>query len=796
MSKYNSSKFWIKRNKRISVLSKLISKLIVFFDKKSKFYIKDNIFVSTIKLLFLSIIMISIYFCINYSLNYLATELNFNWIKSINLTDTRVVNSVISLLISFIGINGLLIGLYYSSMYQINSTHYLYANEDVNNRFYKLSFESIKWYSLLLVMSTYFIIGLLLLNNMYWITLSIYILHNLIYFLIFYTKSIVSFQNSLLYKIDTSITNELVQVINSTKSNKKDMINKTKIEISRAIVFNHFINKASIFSTISSYENKNPIYLVLLRNNIYLLEKYLNIKKNIINDSNWFTVLQSNKSWFKANEYREIMLALNTGTEINSEKTINYHYIEEEILNQIITILKNFNNISSESIYKYLKKLFKIFSENLNIDNFEIYMKYLDHISLIIEKEYDNDIILFSLISNSFINFLLDIKSKSEAINYEKYCDKIKKYYPNRLRKLYNYPEFLHGEVDNIINKIILEFRLEKQNITPIWVIENTIRNVLISDLVAYNQLTHNIIKKFMQIKARVDTLSHDKLTIIFYGDLRQFIMKLSYLNHSLVTSMEHLKKINVNMNYNKSDNFVYNLEKEVEKGFKIVSYKDIEILDIDINDEGFVDYIGSGYYNVINTILNYIVTDYSIDDVIPFFDGLFRNLTKIMKKVFLLKEVSIQFKLNKSIQIYAAISQLIGLIMYETELKHINNTKFVNMLDNYFSDEILVKTFITNIKAHKTGHNYSIDYISSKLPEFAKKITDTKLLTFKKDMFNQELNTGIDLVDDFGINNMHGYLSFNEDFSEIFAYKYLNHKVNDGEKYFNERGWAKHNVY
>ena len=195
--------------------------------------------------------------------------------------------------------------------------------------------------------------------------------------------------------------------------------------------------------------------------------------------SNRIELLKIIQQWHLADNI-EVLVALDTGTPLSTKEEADIYWFE----NELMAINKTCVNYlikekDFETVYSYLVVLDKICQSAIKYKEASYYLEHIDWINNIIQNSIEvqnkeeniSFIAVIEYISVLYLNIILESRDYFKTLD----IDKISKAVIDGIDtgKSFNSIETIRGRRDiDIFKKILLEINVEKQRITPVWLIK------------------------------------------------------------------------------------------------------------------------------------------------------------------------------------------------------------------------------------------------------------------------------------------------------------------------------------
>ena len=381
-----------------------------------------------------------------------------------------------------LGVAGVILGLYCSNISSVYSTRYANAPEKIAIAFQydRLTVKSLDVISSFIIYGTIILVELLLDCKVSWATVSVLIIWSILVVIYFGITGNRIYQLSDVFRLSDDAHLYLERVISKNLKHKIYVSDNNYQAYFRKITS----NRIELLKIIQKYgcnpdiADNSSVFNFMCKN-LGLINQYWSTKQDLPKDSLWFRKKSKYQQWHLADSI-EVLVALDTGTPLRTKEEADFHWFENELMainktcvNYLI-IEKDF-----ETLYSYLVVLDKICQSAIKYKEASYYLEHIDWINNIIQNsiEIQNNeqnisfIAVIEYISVLYLNIILESRDYFKTLD----IDKISKSVIDGIDtgKSYNSIKTIRGRRDiDIFKKILLEVNVEKQRITPVWLIK------------------------------------------------------------------------------------------------------------------------------------------------------------------------------------------------------------------------------------------------------------------------------------------------------------------------------------
>lgn len=466
-------------------------------------------------------------------------------------------DSLSDLLIGIISVVGIYLGLYCSNMMSVFTNIYanmpkeissLFENDVITNK----HINSITKYLL-------FMITILAINitggNIGILLFLFCVIYGFKIIIAYGFTSKRTYQFSDTYYVTGYLHSELYKIIKMLS--KKGVIyqdesiqNYYKIKAKKLLISLHIVNEYCIEK---NDINKKSIES-FVKSNFILLNEYWKIKRIIPYDSLWYDEKIVYPRWYNA-DYSEIIVAINTGTNIEMVKQKDALWFEEMIFSINEKCLKRIISDSNEVeiIYSWLNLYRELSKSAIEADELEFFLNKIDYIIRmsveIIQKNKTRDTVMTVTqeILRIYAQILIDMRDYLQSIKLEDLLGDVLG--PEALK---TYPKNEYYNFENI-RKIYLgihyEAKLENRIITPSRFIQQELAEHMYEEIVKKYLIVEKIINN--KILLLNDTLLENEkyeglvVSCMILNEMRNKIELLLHSFDELLHSLEqyHIEK-------------------------------------------------------------------------------------------------------------------------------------------------------------------------------------------------------------------------------------------------------------
>lgn len=484
------------------------------------------------------------------------------------------------IIVANLGIIGVVLGLYCSSLDSIFSENYTQVTENVADLFRndKRTQRTIKLLISDIVISLILLLKILFNNVTGYITIVFYVI------LTFYTVIQYAYEGrntnvlSCPYSLAYNIYSDIVSIFDIFGNNRNILSDRNfQVGINRICV-----EKISLLSELSrckEYNRKSDSIAIVefMIKNYLLLAKYESIKNRIEFNSEWFSYKTKYKKWHKT-DYMEINIATQTGTTIDVDRERNRMWFEEEIkkINDDC-FYQLCKNMDIKSLNQYLNKL------NVYVDSFcyteelsfiyKMLKDYEKEITRIVvnNKENNRNIEITSLVENMtllFSTILLSVFKRIRNLNIEKEINQAIKDIKKHEYYLNHYLNNIKGEKLNA--SIMCEIDIEKKQITPEWFIKEIVAEEIYNEINTLCKFVYGIQESLLNIAKELNDSKMYVESLIVLMHLLEDISKTksvySYFDKTINSLIRN--RVNTSRKWNKS------LYDELKKNIRRIELK------------------------------------------------------------------------------------------------------------------------------------------------------------------------------------------------------------------------------
>ncbi len=551
-------------------------------------------------------------------------------------------NIVVSTIIGGIGVAGVILGLYCSSIAAIYSSRYVGAPAKIAGAFQndKLTNRCISG------LVNYIIFGMLLITTI--LASGCVCLVTYAGFLVWSIAVIISYSVT---RNRIYLLSDVYNIADDSYSVLERIISKSNENYfwsSDANFQNHFrkIAEAQIetLKAIQKYaagnnENNNTSMVEFMHKNLLILNMYWLHKKSLYRDSLWFKYKPKYPKWHFASEI-ESSTALSTGTSLRTENEHNYWWFEEELIEINKACLKSlFKDGDFSAICSYLNGYDAIISSVIVSGEASFFVGHVEYLrrefvgslggdnSIDDKKTFAAALEQFSLLYLSLIieinkyyeHYCFDIKAKDVITSIDKKIELERNKY------------ICASDDKEFYQRIITELKVEGRRITPDWVI---IQKLAKEEYLKLNSsidvIKEGIDKVFDLGKLLLDSKMYFEACIIltrFYeyesklGRFRNLVehTRDELISHKIDESFEwdKFRLDNLSGSIKKWKKDIPNLLFDSSTKFAINNWN---------NREEYPDYLGDTYNHICEDAVEAI-----INNDLAMFEIDFENLSKIM---------------------------------------------------------------------------------------------------------------------------------------------------------------------
>ena len=482
----NKEVFWkvrAKLSKGLFFLRKALFSVSSFINKqRTNISIQRALVFQTVKKLILAAVLLLVV-CV---LDYLIFDIYglFNPLSTLN---QQILSDI---LIAALSISGIFLGLYFSNIATVYSSRYANAPASVRHLFENevVTSNSINDIILFIIIS---IVALLI--SMFGLVLKPVTICLLFFLSI---KNIVSFaiigkrsfQFSDVFEITTPVYKTIRELYKSATF--KGLFFKD-------INFqSHYQTKASsnikILSAIAAYSieggtAKSISMLTFMCKNLELLRGYWQSKTIIPFDSKWFPNKEVYKKWYEAND-SEINIALTAGTSIRNKSETDLFWFENQLFDINDVCFEHLVTQKSwTALFEYIRYAGDVASSAITAGCSSYFLNNLNQIYEKVEvisrgnKEEDRSHFLQILesILLCYINLFVESTKFIQSIRVDQIVSRFSREQNEKLKNA----SLNCKEISDLLECIIAERKIERNEITPVWYIRQTIAGKILESI-------------------------------------------------------------------------------------------------------------------------------------------------------------------------------------------------------------------------------------------------------------------------------------------------------------------------
>lgn len=468
------------------------------------------------------------------------------------------------LLLSGMGIAGVILGLYCANIASVFSAKYSNVPKQIASDFQYdiITQSSIKEIIGYIVICTLALILCIAEVTLTWISLSIIALLTIRMVVVFSISGTRTYILSDTFRIADIHTNNINSAIR--KISKRDAITSD-------VSFQHHIQKVcekdiSVLLEIAQYNldipaTQNPSMCEFMDNNLILIGRYWKIKTNIPHNSKWFSEKIVYPQWHTSSS-TEVSIAVRHSISINNKQKADPWWFEDALLaiNEICLdkLIRDFDKLS---IIKYLNKLAFLSSESINAQSSTYWLQYLSkvqnkmltYVSSIdsVDANTEDELAsIFDVLASAFVSALKTKNIMLTTLKVEEILEHACTLSNNYAAKTAFLHFFNNDSCDALYRQMYAENKIDKKRITPNWFINQTVAKQIHMYLGKRLQDVEQIIDIYIHAGK---TLHEKKLTYcaaVFFSHCFEVISYCEQIIESINAKLPILEQMHMEKSY------------------------------------------------------------------------------------------------------------------------------------------------------------------------------------------------------------------------------------------------------
>ena len=553
---------------------------------------------------------------------YKADSLLMFYSKSESAQDIGTITAII---VGGIGIAGVILGLYCSSIASIYSQIYSNAPKSISEAFHSdiITNRSIKQITGFITFGSILLIECVAIRCPYYVSLIVFLVLSVCLIIAFGITRNRTYMLSDSYRLSENI----YPIIFSSMKNaiKHSYVgedvsfqNHLHTVVSKQL---ETIKDIAIYNQNNALNN-NTAMVQFMKSNLYLLNQYWEIKAQIPFDSSWYEEQIEYQQWHLVSD-QAVQLHTKTGTALDPSKKRNHTWFEERIY-EINTICfdklckdKDYNNIYSYLLLvgntsKYAAKGYSLYFWRMRLTELKDKIILLCNNTEITADNSDIVIAIVDAMTISYLGLIISIYQVLKNLNYQRIMEHIIEIADSGSLNITEHKFYNTKSMKNLLKQIRTEIEIEHKRITPDWYIEQIVAKEIYDYCNEAIEMLTSVFTSVLDLGTRIGETGRQTLAVVALCRFFEMQSKCTMVNQivgEIIPVLENAhKEKNVIWDKCRFSDF-QKFQKDIFNQFvdKTVSYSESFAITNWNNREKQPDFLGECYNNICENLIQAI---------------------------------------------------------------------------------------------------------------------------------------------------------------------------------------------